>query len=260
MRGTKHEQRQQSIRFLKALRRTANVTMAAEEAGISRKAMEKRRARNPDFAAEWDAAVAFAQARLAAGAGASPPKGEVTVTAGGEYTVRASRGRALQVRRAPKGLLTAEGERTFLAHLAATCNVRLSAAAVGIGWNAIYARRQRSAQFATAMDAALREGYDRLEMALVGNAIASFSPDGTAIDDWGEDAAALPGPLERMSVEQALLLLAYRRSEMAFGVRHKAPKMRKVPPEQTNAALLRSIEMSERYLARKAARKAAAKD
>ncbi|WP_313538083.1 hypothetical protein [Sphingomonas sp.] len=60
MRGTKGDRTRENQRFLKALRRTANVTLAAEEAGQTRKTFQKRRARNPDFASQWDAALAYA--------------------------------------------------------------------------------------------------------------------------------------------------------------------------------------------------------
>ena len=251
MRGTKADRARQSERFLKALRRTGNVSLAAEEAGIGRKAIDKRRRRNPDFAAEWAAALAFAEAHLAAG-GATAPGGEANVTRGGEYTVRATRGRTIQVRRAPKGLLTAAGERTFLAHLGSTANVRLSAAATGIGWNAIYARRRRSAQFAREMDAALEEGYERLELALLAHAIESIAPDGTDLAEWREQAGELPEPLTRMSVHDALMLLAYRRPNLAEGRRHTGFPLPRATREEAERALLRQLRRVEKRLARDA--------
>jgi len=43
--------------FLDGLRRTANVSRAAREAGLSTSTVYQHRARFPGFAAEWDAAV-----------------------------------------------------------------------------------------------------------------------------------------------------------------------------------------------------------
>ncbi|WP_155006367.1 hypothetical protein [Sphingomonas hengshuiensis] len=252
MRGTRAQRARQSARFLKALRRTGNATMAAEEVGIARKAIYQRRARNPDFAAEWDAAVSFAQAQLVAG-GTAVPQGDSDISTGGEYTVRASRGRMIQVRRSPKGLLTAKGERTFLAHLAATANVRLSAEATGIGWNAIYARRYRSADFAREMEAALAEGYARLELALVANAIESLQPDGTELGAWRDEADALPETLDRMSAQNALLLLGYRRANIVEGRPHAGFTPLVASREETNKALEREIRRAERRVARDAA-------
>jgi len=245
MRGTRTDRTRENARFLKALRRTANVSLAAEEAGQTRKTFQKRRARNPDFATEWDAALAFAQAQLAAGTGPTPPEGDAAITGGGEYSVRASRGRALQVRRAPKGLLTTEGERRFLSHLAATANVRLSAAATGIGWNAIYARRARSPAFAREMAAALDEGYQRLELALLDNALRSIDPGGESLEDW-RDRVDETDPLTRMTAREALLLLGYRRPEIVEGRPHAGFALPRASREDAEARLTRELDRWER--------------
>lgn len=244
MRGTRTQRNRENQRFLKALRRTANVTLAAEQAGQTRKTFQKRRARDPDFAAQWDAALSFAEAQLAQGSGATPPAGDAAITGGGEYSVRASRGRRLQVRRAPKGLLTTEGERRFLAHLAATANVRLSAAATGIGWNAIYARRARSPAFARAMEAALHEGYERLELALLDNALHALRPDGEALADW-ETQLDETEPLTRMTPREALLLLGYRRPEIVEGQPHAGLPLARTTREEAEGWLTRALDRME---------------
>src|SRR5690606_16242658 len=62
--------------FLAALRRTGNARLAARELGLHRSTFLKRRARHPAFAAEWDAALTLAHARLndppRAGSGRGP--------------------------------------------------------------------------------------------------------------------------------------------------------------------------------------------
>ncbi len=249
MRGTKADRTRENQRFLKALRRTANVTLAAEAAGQTRKTFQKRRARNPDFASQWDAALAYAQAQLATGAPSPTPEGEAARTGGGEYSVRASRGRMVQVRRAPKGVLTTEGERRFLAHLAATANVRLSAEATGIGWNAIYARRRRSAAFARAMEAALAEGYERLELALLDNALRSLDPTGEDLGAWCETVDETD-PLTLMTPREALLLLGYRRPEIVEGRPHTGFGVQRVSREEALARLSRELDRVERRLRR----------
>lgn len=244
-------QAQDCAAFLKSLRRTGNVSVAAQEAGRHRYTLQRWRRRFPDFASEWDAAIAFAEAHLSE-AGVVVPASEAARTQGGEYSVRASRGRKMQVRRAPPGLLTPAGERIFLAHLGATANVRLSAAATGIGWNAIYARRRNSSRFAAEMDAALAEGYDRLELALLAHAIASIEPDGTDLGAWRPQADALPEPLERMRAADALLLLGYRRTNIVEGRRHKF-HVAYASEAETDAALDTVIGRIERRRARDAA-------
>lgn len=248
MRGTVVDRVRENAAFLAALRRTANVTLAAEAAGQTRKTFQKRRARNPDFATDWDAALAFAQAQLAAGrdAGAEAPGGK---GAGGEYCVRGSRGRSVQVRRAPKGLLTPAGERRFLASLAATANVRLSAEAAGVHWSTLYARRRRSAEFARQMEAALAEGYERLELALLAHAEASLRPDGSAVDDW-HAVTDVPEPLERMGFRDALQLLGYRRRNIVEGVAHAGFALPRASRAEAERALTRQLDALDRRRAR----------
>src|SRR5436190_23275193 len=54
----------QNRAFLQALRRTNNVRLAAREVGAKYGTMQHRRRQRPAFALRWDAALAFAQARL----------------------------------------------------------------------------------------------------------------------------------------------------------------------------------------------------
>ncbi|HEX8301910.1 hypothetical protein [Sphingomonas sp.] len=237
-------QARQCAAFLKALRRTGNVSLSAQETGIHRNTFDKRRRRHPDFATEWDAAIAFAEAHLI-DRGAAPPRSDAAITSGGEYSVRATRGRRMQVRRAKPGLLTPAGERMFLAHLAATANVRLSAAATGIGWNAIYARRRNSAAFARAMELALVEGYERLEGALLANAIASLEADGTDLAIWRDETAELPEPMERMSVSDALQLLGYRRPNIVEGKAHEGFKVERSSLADAEAALHKALDQAQ---------------
>src|SRR5690554_6613137 len=63
-RPLKRRQALQNRAFLDALRRTGNVRLAARELGVHRSTFTKRRAKHPAFAAEWDAALAIAHARL----------------------------------------------------------------------------------------------------------------------------------------------------------------------------------------------------
>lgn len=55
----------------------------------------------------------------------------------------------------------------FLAHLAASCNVRASAGKVGMSEQSVYRLRMRSADFRRAFDIARDEGYVRLEMLML---------------------------------------------------------------------------------------------
>ncbi len=111
----------QNRAFLQALRRTNNVRLACREAGAKYGTMQHRRRRHSAFALRWDAALAFAQARLRAPSprsriGASRPSpaegGGFRTLAGEPHLVRLKDG-TLQMRRAQPGKLTREAEQAF---------------------------------------------------------------------------------------------------------------------------------------------------
>lgn len=66
---------------------------------------------------------------------------------------------------------TRETQERFFEQLAATVNVAASLRAVGMSAAGAYKARGRSAQFRAAWDAALEEGYQRLEFVLLERAI-----------------------------------------------------------------------------------------
>lgn len=250
MRAITDKQRQQHAVFLKELRHTGNVAMAAEAAGCFPSTLHRRRKRFPDFATGWDAAMAFARARLARGAavvpnGAPTGRGAGEITRGGEYAVRYRQNGVMQVRRACAGELSAIGERAFLAHLAATANISLSAEAVGCSVQAIYRRKKRSVDFARALDAALAEGFEAPELALLAHAIDSLSPDGERLEPDPAVAETMPPLWERMTADHALMLLQFHRSTVRLGAPRLAHNRRPVTVEETNKVLRRAIRAVE---------------
>ena len=176
--------------------------------------MVGRRKRFPVFASRWDAALAFARARLSKG-GRVAPKGNSVKTQGGEYTASGSGKRPIQVRRAAPGRLGEAGETAFLAALASAPNVRLACDTVGISHVAIYHRRKENDVFADRMDAALEHGYQRLETEMIESATASLDPN-QLCHDWITGAIEAPSPLLRMSFEQICQMLGrhHRRVNM----------------------------------------------
>ena len=62
---------------------------------------------------------------------------------------------------------TDAAEAVFLDHLAASCNITAAAEASGFTTFSAYRRRRRDAAFAQRWQAALEQGYVRIEMALV---------------------------------------------------------------------------------------------
>lgn len=235
--------------FLKQLRRTGNVMMSAQALGIPFQRFHHRRRRFPDFAAEWAAAVAFAQGRLAKKGMTDLPQGNDVKTRGGEYTVVSAPNRRLQVRRAAAGRITAAGERKFLATLAATANVRLACDTIGMGHAAIYKRKTNSATFAQAMQQALEQGYLALEFALFEAAEQGLSADGVAVGDWVDDVDGAT-PLERVTFDQALRLLWLHRRTVKEGRPRHAHNMRWPTREETNAAIMKGLAAAQRRIAR----------
>ena len=76
-----------------------------------------------------------------------------------------------QVREAEGRSWTPSKERAFLASLAETCNVKLSAKRAGVSHNCVYERRNRNASFRASWDRALATGYAQLELMMLERAL-----------------------------------------------------------------------------------------
>ena len=234
--------------FLKVLRRTGNVRLACREVGLKYGTMQHRRAKHPAFAQRWDAALVFAQARLQAPKGpstssaGSPPhasgagRNELFRTRGGEPVVVRLKNGTLQIRRAQPGKLTREAEQAFLAALSATCNMRLSAAAVGAAPHAFYRRRTKDSAFAREQRLALTRGYEALELALIESGVAGSHEH----DDWRHNE---PPAIPPMSANQALQLM-YLHQKAALLVDLPMP-LRRRPGESREACCERLAQMAE---------------
>lgn len=135
---------------------------------------------------------------------------------------------------------------TFLDHLAATCNVRESAAVIGVIPGSVYALRRREPQFAAQWDEALALGYQMLETLLVGHLIAGGKGRNDTLKG-GVDTVL--GPLD---VEAVTRLLGMHRN--ASG----KPRVGGLPrqyakPDETDKVLLHKLRQIE---ARRAATEA----
>ncbi len=99
---------------------------------------------------------------------------------------------------------TDEAEEIFLDSLGASCNVTLSAKATGFSREAIYKRRRRDPRFAERWQAALAQGYARLEAALVK----------AAIDTMEGNTPDPDSPIPTMSVRDAIAVLKLHRDSV----------------------------------------------
>ena len=208
--------------FLKALAICGNQTLAAERVAVSRSWVGLQRASDPSFDAACRDAIAAAQLRLcsspvpaqppegaespspAEGRGSSRPPAGWGFLDGAELVVRGSGGsgggRRVQIGRARAHQWTARVEARFLGALAATCNVKAACAEVGMHAPSAYAHRKRWRAFAEAWDAAIEEGYARIEIALLERGCNLFSDP--------EDIAPIEDhPIAAMTVAEAIHLL-----------------------------------------------------
>lgn len=243
-RAPTRQQMLENAAFIAALHRTGNAREAARMLGVHRGTYTKRRAKDPVFATQWDAALIAADARLRPIAGKAGPKGPAATPQDADPdTPRIIRTRAgrLQFRRTAPGGLTRKAEQAFLAALSATANVRLSAAAAGFAHSTFYARRDASPAFAREMRLALQEGYARLEAAL----IAGFAPESYADDGWRHND---PPPIPAMTANQALQLLHLHQKEARLLAEPAHMKRRR--GESSDAYSYRLSVMSELRLER----------
>jgi hypothetical protein len=137
-----YEQRPWEPTFLAALARLGMVKPAAKAAGVGKSTVESRRRKNPEFA------------RRIAEVLPSPEVRRALI----DRTKRA----------------TSDGPRPqwraiFLQALAETSNVSASAAKAKVPTARVYKARREEAAFAADWRAALREGYDNLEIELLGH-------------------------------------------------------------------------------------------
>lgn len=127
--------------FLDRLACHGNIRQAARETGMSRGKVNYRRTVNPRFARRWDDALARAKAAR-----------------------RAPRELAVPAVGAP----VRDWQDKFFAELAVTSNIKASAMRAGVTENLVHRKRRKDPKFAARWLAALHEGYDLLEMELLG--------------------------------------------------------------------------------------------
>ena len=125
-----------------------------------------------------------------------------------------------------------EAEEAFFDHLGASCNVKAAAEAVGFCTPTVYRLRQRRPEFAARWQAALEQGYARLEMALL--EAANDTLDG---EDFGSER-----PIPKMTVEQAMNVLRAHRNAMNGVGRGPGKYSRPRPLAEVRASILRKVE------------------
>jgi hypothetical protein len=135
--------------------------------------------------------------------------------------------------------MTKAAEQAFLAALAATCNVRLAAAAAGFTHGAFYQKAKRDLGFAREWRLALIQGHVRLEAAL----LAGYEPESHEDDSWRHND---PLPIPSMTVTQATQLLSMHNRSVndAWDPPHR--RKRRGESWETYTERLRAMWMSEK--------------
>jgi hypothetical protein len=129
---------------------------------------------------------------------------------------------------------------TFLDHLAATCNVKASAAAAKVGKTTAYRLQRRNPEFAAAWQEALNTGYVVLETLLVGRAIKALQIEKGVTDVADPDA---------MSTEMALRVLDRHFRTVKGSIKMGGPIPRRATEEEARDAILAKLDILQKRIA-----------
>ncbi|WP_375270251.1 hypothetical protein [Sphingomonas sp.] len=178
--------------------------------------------------------------------------------AGGALVLRGGKSRPIQRVRPKARAFGAQKRRTFIAVLAATCNVKLAAQGCGVDVTTPYRVRRADAGFAADWDAALASGYERLEVEALRYALErlpdAVDPHGTG-DSEAARAAIADGVVtalaERRASDADLRFVLAILGRHARGLRGEG-MIRVVRPSEadTNARLTALLDTLERQMAR----------
>ena len=171
--------------------------------------------------------------------------------------IDASARRPVQVKRVHDTGWTKAKRKRFLDVLAGSCNVRIAAAAVGMGTVGAYRLRRRDPAFAELWKEALSTGYEVLEEALLHRALVGVNaieiePALDAIELADSDggpvrpASGFVGKPATQDVQLALTVLNRHRATVE-GMR-TLPAGRRPTEEETNAALRKQLDILARKL------------
>lgn len=227
--------------FLDQLRRTGNARLAARAVGAHRAKFTRRRAKHPAFAAQWEMALAACHAAMTLGGGPRPPEGKSDAlrTEGGEPTIVRLKSGRLQLRLAPPGRMTKLAEQAFFRALAASANVKLSAAAAGFSYGSFYYRKYTRPAFAREMRIALKMGCERLECVLM----ATSLPESWQDDSWRNRE---PAPIPPMTADQAIQLLCLHDKSVNQSWERPHRRKRRGEPWEAYTERLRAMWVSEK--------------
>jgi hypothetical protein len=186
--------------FLRAIARSGNLTLAAEQAGVSKSWAVKARLADPGFALDCRAAKAsFDRLRMSGeGPGARgsnrPPKGW-RQSGGKELRVCGRGSQRVQIVRASEGQWTPRAEARFLGALTRTNNLEMACDQAGMTLSSYEAHSRRWPDFRRRVREARAFASERLEAALEADSALPLDLDFEAVDDL-----PLPGIAEALAI------------------------------------------------------------
>jgi hypothetical protein len=232
--------------FFRALARTGNQTLAAEQAKVSQSWVTLHRSTDPEFRRRIDEAIAAAKARLDGASERRPADKRLLWQDGDELVVRGSNGRRTQIARSRLKQWSPRVETRFLAALASTCNVKAACAEVGMTAASAYGHRKRWPAFERRWAEALENGYVRLEYAVVANAANLHSREEFPLDH----------PLPDMTTAQAIHLL-HMHKHGVLGIGGRPGRLGRPPDmDEIRKSIMRKIDAIATHDEREKARKA----
>lgn len=234
--------------FLKALSETGSIKLAAGRAPVDPSHIYRLRRRDPDFAADWTAALEAAAQRLGGQENAAMPgcKGDALR---GELVLFRTRTGKPHLRAPRANGWTRAKEAIFLKTLASTCNVLSAAKAANVTPSGAYQRRMRWAGFEAAWNDAVDNGIAALEARILETTINIFA--GT--DTVAPQADLTPRIVTAADMENAISLLNIHKRQMAGDGRHGG-KLYRATEEETNEATMRQLKKLEQRRNRAKAR------
>ncbi len=247
--------------FLRELARTGNVTSAARACNVDQTFPYQLRRRNAAFAASWERALVKAREVLSAteadprfvsssaetrrrGLSTSLDAAARGATKSGailrpDEIVRNSKTGQCRIIRVRQGRWSAKVEAAFLAELTATANVNAAARAAGVTPQCVYLRRKHYPAFKAEWDAAVAEGFARIETLLVCAATTTLEPEPLS-------ARAHEGP--EMSVDQAIKIWLTHRAGGPGAIKHRLGGVARREPdiEEVRAEIMRKVAAIKR--------------
>lgn len=228
------------VAMLAALREGRRLDEVAAFYGVTLQAFYSARRRDPVFAAAWaDAHSISAAAERGVGLHL-PADGAV-----GEERIASNNRRLLQRRKMRHVRFDEKRKGVFLAAFARSCDLLAAAAAAGVCERTVYYHLRRDPVFAEAFQAALEEGYSRLDAETLRLRLEAQARLRRAMEE--AEAAGEPLPLAEEGVEfdRAMKLLArWERRNGRLGRREVAPERRRVWTfEESIAELDRKLDV-----------------